>query len=106
MKDDLKNGIHHAKLRFALLAVLSGLALRVPISAQEAPPASQKSQAARNAATAESKPLESSGVLAQLNTALQDLAAKVSPAVVQILVTGYGTAREQDRSAGSAVDRP
>jgi serine protease Do len=36
--------------------------------------------------------------LLQLNGALESLAAKVSPAVVQILVTGYGPLREEDRS--------
>jgi hypothetical protein len=35
--------------------------------------------------------------LAQFNDALENLAAKVSPAVVQILVTGYGPLREQSR---------
>jgi serine protease Do len=43
--------------------------------------------------------------LTQLNTALQDLAAKVSPAVVQILVTGYGTAREEERSQTAFIVR-
>src|ERR1700726_1836686 len=45
---------------------------------------------------AESKPAEAPGVLVQLNGALETLAAKVSPAVVQILVTGYGPLRERD----------
>ena len=44
-------------------------------------------------------------VLVQLNDALQDLAAKVSPAVVQILVTGYGTAREAERSQAAFIVR-
>ena len=44
-------------------------------------------------------------VLVQLNSALESLAAKVSPAVVQILVTGYGTAREQDRSQAAFIVR-
>src|SRR5437660_7570853 len=37
-------------------------------------------------------------VLVQLNGALESLAAKVSSGVVQILVTGYGPAREENRS--------
>src|ERR1700690_28389 len=36
--------------------------------------------------------------LAQFNDALENLAAKASPAVVQILVTGYGPLHEQSRS--------
>ncbi len=44
-------------------------------------------------------------VLAQLNGALETLAAKVSPAVVQILVTGYGSLREEDRSQTAYIVR-
>ena len=36
-------------------------------------------------------------MLSQLNDSLQELASKVSPAVVQIEVTGFGTAIESDR---------
>ena len=36
--------------------------------------------------------------LVQLNNALEGLAAKVSSAVVQILVTGYGSVHEEDRA--------
>jgi hypothetical protein len=36
---------------------------------------------------------------------LESLAAKVSPAVVQILVTSYGAAREQDRSQTALIVR-
>src|SRR5215467_12507757 len=61
------------------------------------------SQNARN--QSETRPVEAASVLGQLNTALQDLAAKVSPAVVQILVTGYGTAREEERSRTAFIVR-
>ena len=44
-------------------------------------------------------------VLVQLNNALEGLAAKVSPAVVQILVTGYAAAREGDRSQAAFIVR-
>jgi len=53
----------------------------------------------------ENKSLEAPGVLVQLNGALEGLAAKVSPAVVQILVTGYGQAREEDRSQTAFIVR-
>jgi serine protease Do len=43
--------------------------------------------------------------LVQLNGALESLAAKVAPAVVQILVTGYGPLREQDRSQTAFIVR-
>jgi serine protease Do len=43
--------------------------------------------------------------LVQLNDALEALAARVSPAVVQILVTGYGPLREEDRAQTALIVR-
>jgi serine protease Do len=43
--------------------------------------------------------------LVQLNNALESLAAHVSPAVVQILVTGYGPLREEDRAQTALIVR-
>ena len=54
---------------------------------------------------AETKLSEPPGILLQLNGALESLAAKVSPAVVQILVTGYGPLREEDRSQTAFIVR-
>ncbi len=54
------------------------------------------------------KPDESaaaSAALLQLNNALEGLAAKVSPAVVQILVTGYGPLHEENRSETALIVR-
>lgn len=48
---------------------------------------------------------ETPGVLLQLNSALEKLAEKVSPAVVQILVTGYGPLKESDRSETALIVR-
>ncbi len=48
---------------------------------------------------------EAPDVLVQLNSALEGLAAKVSPAVVQILVTGFGPVHEQDRSQTALIVR-
>ncbi len=48
---------------------------------------------------------DSRGVLVQLNGALESLAAKVSPAVVQILVTGYGPLSEKDKSEAAFIVR-
>src|ERR1700740_720941 len=48
---------------------------------------------------------ESTAVLVQLNSALENLAARVSPAVVQILVTSYGTASEENRSQTAFIVR-
>ena len=69
-----------------------------------APSDAQKTQTAKPA-SAEVKSTEAPEVLLQLNNALEGLAAKVSPAVVQILVTGFGQAREEDRSQTAFIVR-
>jgi serine protease Do len=66
--------------------------------------ASQGSAGAKNA-KADAKTSEPPNVLAELNGALESLAAKVSPAVVQILVTGYGQLHEEDRSQTALIVR-
>jgi len=43
--------------------------------------------------------------LLQINNALEGLAAKVSPAVVQILVTGYGPLHEENRTQTALIVR-
>ena len=50
------------------------------------------------------RPSDAPQVLQQLNSALQGLVAKVSPAVVQVLVTGYGPV-EENRSETALVAR-
>jgi len=52
-----------------------------------------------------SRPSEAPQVLQELNSALQDLVAKVSPAVVQILVTGYGAVEESNPSQTALIAR-
>src|SRR5215470_766595 len=69
----------------------------------QAAAAQSSGQNARN--QSEARSTETASVLVQLNTALEDLAAKVSPAVVQILVTGYGPAREEERSRTAFIVR-
>jgi serine protease Do len=51
------------------------------------------------------RPSEAPQVLQQLNAALEGLVAKVSPAVVQILVTGYGAVEDSNRSQTALVTR-
>ena len=56
----------------------------------------------------EPKPDESSSAsaaLLQINNALEGLAAKVSPAVVQVLVTGYGPLHEENRTQTALIVR-
>lgn len=76
---------------------------QTPQSATQAKAA--KSEDSNPAVRTQEKALEAPPVLVQLNDALQDLAAKVSPAVVQVLVTGFGTTREQDRSQTAFIAR-
>jgi len=51
------------------------------------------------------RPSEAPPVLQQLNSALQDLVAKVSPAVVQIQVTGYGPLEEGGHGETALIAR-
>jgi serine protease Do len=71
------------------------------------PPAQEPAPKKAAPGSAEAKPNEPPGAMVQLNGALEMLAAKVSPAVVQILVTGYGPLREsdQDRSQTAFIVR-
>jgi len=87
--------------RFALLTSVMLFPLASALSAQNnqtpAPSASKKANAEASS--------EAPGVLVQLNSALETLAARVSPAVVQILVTGYGPLKEEDRSQTAFIVR-
>jgi serine protease Do len=67
--------------------------------ASKGKPATDKSGSNEDAGT------EAPEVLAHLNDALESLAARVSPAVVQILVTGYGALREEDRAQTALIVR-
>ena len=50
-------------------------------------------------------PAEPPAVLQQLNSAIEQLTARISPAVVQILVTGYGALEENDRGQTALITR-
>lgn len=98
-----------AQSRQALLALLSSSVLicSYPVlAAAQVTASAPKSAAERPQASGnEGKPSEAPGVLVQLNGALEMLAAKVSPAVVQILVTGYGSLNEHDQSEAAFIVR-
>ena len=51
------------------------------------------------------QPAEPPAVLQQLNSAIQQLTARISPAVVQILVTSYGALDENNRSQTALITR-
>ncbi|HET9309012.1 MAG TPA: trypsin-like peptidase domain-containing protein [Candidatus Sulfotelmatobacter sp.] len=90
--------------------MVAGFALFFLLVAASAAQSNQKPAApppnpAKAGQTAGSISAEPPGVLIQLNGALEKLAAKVSPAVVQILVTGYAPLREEDRSQTAFIVR-
>jgi serine protease Do len=82
-------------------AALSGRETR----AQNARPTSVSKPAAQKPQTKPDESASASASLVQLNNALEGLAAKVAPAVVQILVTGYGPAHEENRTQTALIVR-
>ena len=72
----------------AILLASLFFALNVPAARAQAAPAENKSDA-----------------MHEMSTAFQNLAKRVSPAIVEVMVTGYGSADEDDPSASSAVGR-
>jgi serine protease Do len=60
---------------------------------------------ASSSSAPDGKAAELPNVLVQLNGALESLAARVSPAVVQILVTGYGPLRDEEKSQTAFIVR-
>ncbi len=84
-------------------AIISAAWAQTPSQKPTVPPPVQDKGKAPSAA--EIKPTEPPNVLLQLNGALEGLAARVSPAVVQVLVTGYGPLREEDRSQTALIVR-
>ena len=51
------------------------------------------------------RPAEAPLVLQQLNSAIEQLTARISPAVVQIVITGYGTVDESSRGQTALITR-
>ena len=103
-RNGLRIGVGPLALMVIVLCTAATVALAQTTDATNTN-SSTKPQARNTPAQTGAKSSESQAVLVQLNTALQDLAARVSPAVVQILVTGYGTAREEDRSRTAFIAR-
>jgi serine protease Do len=103
--------VNSRALRFhlPLLVLFSVIATGAPAqtSSQKlaAQSPSQKAESGKTVTKSEAKAEEPQDVLIQLNSALESLAAKVSPAVVQILVTGYGPLREEDKSQTALIIR-
>ncbi len=99
------NGKINARFLCILIFIFFCAALRTASAQSSQKPADPPPIEKKSAAATEVKPSEPPSVLLQLNSALQSLAARVSPAVVQILVTGYGPLREEDRSQTAYIVR-
>jgi len=85
----------------AIVVATSAMAQQTPpVPAQKPAPAATPQQT--EPAKAGTRPVEAPAVLQQMNSALQTLVARISPAVVQILVTGYG-ALEENRTTQTAL---
>jgi serine protease Do len=89
------------------LSFLSSSLMVLPASSQQTSPA--KTQPAETASqkqkAAGTRPAEPPPVLQQLNSALEELSARISPAVVQIVVTGYGSVEGRNRSDTALIAR-
>ncbi|MGA2103060.1 MAG: trypsin-like peptidase domain-containing protein [Candidatus Sulfotelmatobacter sp.] len=108
MRQDFKDSFRQMVLAlFVILSTMTGAwAQSTPKAKKDSQPASTdaaNSQTANQGSASTVSPDRL--VLAQLNGALESLAAKVSPAVVQILVTGYGPLKEEDRSQTAFIVR-
>jgi serine protease Do len=78
---------------------------QVPAAGSEgAQPGANKTTADKAKAMG-TRPADPSPVLQQLNSAIELLTARISPAVVQILVTGYGTVDENSRGQTALITR-
>lgn len=97
------------KLSCALSTATLFLFMATQVAAQQAAAnpgtARQNTKPESTAKAATSPPLETTQVLQQLNSALEGLVARVSPAVVQIQVTGYGALDESNRSETALIAR-
>jgi len=92
------------RVLFLVILCVCGVAAQTS-SAKPAAQPPQKADAGKAGSKTEAGDSEPQKVLVQLNSALESLAAKVSPAVVQILVTGYGPLHEEDKSQTALIVR-
>jgi serine protease Do len=99
----------HFIRQIAALVLASTTCLLAQQPANPAPPAKLGTPNPDASASASRQDLSrqdlSRQTLAQFNDALESLAARVSPAVVQILVTGYGPLHEENRSETALIVR-
>jgi serine protease Do len=98
-----RHSIHYAGA-FFLASVSCLTAQQPPAQKLPNPTPATKVIDGKSKANVES-PAASAETLAEFNDALESLAAKVSPAVVQILVTGYGPLHDENRTQTALIVR-
>jgi serine protease Do len=112
-KSGLKRSLQR-RYRVSSLILVACACLTLPATpsfAQQTapPPAASNSEAAKpetdKARALGTHPAEPPAVLQQLNSAIEQLTARISPAVVQILVTGYGALQDNDHGQTALVTR-
>jgi serine protease Do len=103
-------GLRTLRIAVVLLYSISFRAQQTPSAANQNPPTPatvnrKANPHAESGKTTSTRPQEAAPILQQMNSALQTLVARVSPAVVQILVTGYGTLEESKSSETALIAR-
>jgi serine protease Do len=93
------------RVLFLVVLCVAGAVAQTSSPKPEAQPPGQKTEAGKPVSKTEAADSESQKVLVQLNSALEGLAIRVSPAVVQVLVTGYGPLHETDKSQTALIVR-
>ncbi len=91
-------------LSTSLLCLLFALPASAQQSSTEAAPKTPR-QKAKPQSEPTKAPEQAPDALRQFNAATESLVAKVSPAVVQVLVTGYGPLEENNRSDTAFIVR-
>lgn len=93
------------RVLFLVVLCVAGAVAQTSSPKPDAQPPGQKTEAVKPASKTEAADSEPQRVLVQLNSALEGLAIRVSPAVVQVLVTGYGPLHETDKSQTALIVR-
>ena len=102
---ELVNQIQRFSVTLVTIFALAAGAFAQRPAKKNSQAAPEKTASPQSAEDAESAAKAGREVLSGLNGALENLAARVSPAVVQILVTGYGPLREEQRSQTAFIVR-
>jgi serine protease Do len=100
-----KTGTFYVLPLFVICAVFFAAICATAQDAVGSPASPQTTKNVNSAVKTNVANVETPSVLRQLNKDLENLAAKVSPAVVQILVTGFGELHEEDRSKTALIVR-